>query len=69
VPARPGQLVGQGDVILLLARRTTALFANIDVRRTNAEHLLTTPFIQTNWTLGLNAKGQPHPRSQEGALA
>jgi len=29
--------------------------------RINGEHLLTTPFIKSNWSLGLNAKGQPIP--------
>jgi len=29
--------------------------------RTNGEHLLTTPFIKSNWSSGINAKGQPIP--------
>ena len=29
--------------------------------RSTGEHLLTTPFIKSNWTLGINAKGQPIP--------
>jgi acido-empty-quinoprotein group A len=29
--------------------------------RSSGEHLLTAPFINTNWTLGINAKGQPIP--------
>src|SRR5580692_8414283 len=33
--------------------------------RTNGEHLLTAPFINTNWTLGINAKGQPIPNPKK----
>lgn len=29
--------------------------------RTTGEHLLTAPFIHSNWSLGINAKGQPIP--------
>ena len=29
--------------------------------RTNGEHLLTAPFIKSNWSNGINAKGQPVP--------
>ncbi len=33
--------------------------------RSNGEHLLTTPFINSNWTLGINAKGQPIPNPKK----
>ncbi len=33
--------------------------------RSNGEHLLTAPFINSNWTLGINAKGQPIPNPKK----
>jgi alcohol dehydrogenase (cytochrome c) len=36
--------------------------------RTDGEHLLTAPFIKSNWGIGLNAKGQPILDSQKRAF-
>ncbi|MGH9625290.1 MAG: acido-empty-quinoprotein group A [Bryobacteraceae bacterium] len=33
--------------------------------RTNGHHILTAPFIHTNWTLGLNPNGQPIPNPKK----
>ena len=47
---------GQPRKLLAQASRNGYFFV---LDRTNGEHLLTTPFIKTNWSSGLDAKGQP----------
>ena len=37
--------------------------------RTNGEHLLTQPFINLNWSLGLKANGQPIPNPKKRTRA
>ena len=49
---------GQRRKLLAQASRNGFFFV---LDRTNGEHLLTNPFIQSNWSLGINAKGQPIP--------
>ncbi len=48
---KPRKLVAQGS--------RNGYFFLLD--RATGEHLLTAPFIEPNWSLGLNAKGQPIP--------
>jgi alcohol dehydrogenase (cytochrome c) len=54
-----GMFDGKPRKLLAQASRNGFYFL---LDRTNGEHLLTTPFIDSvNWTKGLNAKGQPIP--------
>jgi alcohol dehydrogenase (cytochrome c) len=47
---------GQPRKLLAQASRNGFFFL---LDRTNGEHLLTTPFIPTNWSSGIDAKGRP----------
>lgn len=49
---------GQRRKLLAQASRNGFFFV---LDRTNGEHLLTAPFIESNWTMGINSKGQPIP--------
>jgi alcohol dehydrogenase (cytochrome c) len=49
---------GQPRKLLAQASRNGFFFV---LDRTNGENLLTVPFIKSNWSLGINAKGQPIP--------
>lgn len=51
-----GEFKGQKRKLLAQASRNGYFFL---LDRTNGEHLLTAPFIETNWATGINAKGQP----------
>ena len=54
-----GKIDGKPRKLLLQASRNGFFFV---LDRTNGEHILTTPLIDTlNWAQGLNAKGQPIP--------
>jgi acido-empty-quinoprotein group A len=53
-----GEVNGQKRKFLAQASRNGYYFL---LDRTTGEHIVTTPFIKVNWTLGLNAKGQPIP--------
>jgi glucose dehydrogenase len=54
-----GTIDGKPRKLLAQASRNGYYFL---LDRTNGEHLVTTPFIDTlNWAKGLNAKGQPIP--------
>jgi len=53
-----GEFQGRPRKLLAQASRNGYFFL---LDRATGEHLLTEPFIDTNWTLGLNAKGQPIP--------
>ncbi|HEY6986872.1 MAG TPA: acido-empty-quinoprotein group A [Bryobacteraceae bacterium] len=54
-----GEIDGKPRKLLLQASRNGYFFV---LDRTNGQHILTKPFIDTlNWTKGLNAKGQPIP--------
>jgi acido-empty-quinoprotein group A len=54
-----GEVDGKPRKLLMQASRNGFFFV---LDRTNGEHILTKPFIDTlNWTKGLNAKGQPIP--------
>ncbi|MBV8708970.1 MAG: acido-empty-quinoprotein group A [Acidobacteriaceae bacterium] len=54
-----GTVEGKPRKLLLQASRNGYFFV---LDRTNGEHILTKPFIDTlNWAKGLNAKGQPIP--------
>ena len=57
-----GEFKGKQRKLLAQASRNGFFFV---LDRTNGEHLLTKPFIQTNWTLGINAKGQPIPNPKK----
>ncbi len=53
---------GQPRKLLAQASRNGFFFV---LDRTNGEHLLTTPFIHSNWSMGINAKGQPIPNPKK----
>jgi alcohol dehydrogenase (cytochrome c) len=53
-----GEYQGKPRKLLAQASRNGFFFL---LDRATGEHLLTTPFIKSNWSLGLNAKGQPMP--------
>ncbi len=53
-----GEFKGKQRKLLAQASRNGFFFV---LDRSTGEHLLTTPFIKSNWTLGINAKGQPIP--------
>lgn len=53
-----GEFNGKQRKLIAQASRNGFFFV---LDRSNGEHLLTVPFIKTNWTLGINAKGQPLP--------
>ena len=53
-----GEFQGRKRKLLAQASRNGYFFL---LDRATGEHLLTEPFIDTTWTLGLNAKGQPIP--------
>ncbi len=53
-----GEFQGKKRKLIAQASRNGYFFL---LDRTNGEHLLTEPFINVNWSLGLNAKGQPIP--------
>jgi acido-empty-quinoprotein group A len=57
-----GEFKGKHRKLLAQASRNGFFFV---LDRTNGEHLLTAPFINTNWTLGINAKGQPIPNPKK----
>ncbi len=57
-----GEFKGKRRKLLAQASRNGFFFV---LDRSNGEHLLTTPFINTNWTLGINAKGQPIPNPKK----
>src|SRR5215467_4963304 len=52
------ELNGQARKLLAQASRNGWFFL---LDRTNGENLLTSEFVKTNWTLGVDAKGQPIP--------
>jgi alcohol dehydrogenase (cytochrome c) len=51
-----GEFDGRPRKLLAQANRS-GFFYLLD--RTNGEHLLTAPFVQTNWSTGMDAKGRP----------
>ena len=53
-----GEFQGKQRKLIAQASRNGYFFL---LDRTNGEHLLTAPFIDLNWSLGLNEKGQPIP--------
>ena len=53
-----GELNGQARKLLAQASRNGWFFL---LDRTNGKNLLTSEFVKTNWTLGVDAKGQPIP--------
>jgi len=57
-----GEFKGKRRKLLAQASRNGFFFV---LDRSNGEHLLTTPFINSNWTLGINAKGQPIPNPKK----
>ena len=57
-----GEFKGKQRKLIAQASRNGYFFL---LDRTNGEHLLTEPFIKTNWTLGINAKGQPIPNPEK----
>ena len=57
-----GEFKGKQRKLIAQASRNGYFFL---LDRTNGEHLLTAPFIKTNWTLGINAKGQPIPNPEK----
>jgi alcohol dehydrogenase (cytochrome c) len=57
-----GEFKGKRRKLLAQASRNGFFFV---LDRSNGEHLLTAPFINSNWTLGINAKGQPIPNPKK----
>ncbi len=57
-----GEFNGKRRKLLAQASRNGFFFV---LERSNGEHLLTAPFINSNWTLGINAKGQPIPNPKK----
>jgi len=57
-----GEFNGKQRKLIAQASRNGFFFV---LDRGTGEHLLTKPFIQTNWTLGINAKGQPIPNPKK----
>lgn len=57
-----GEFEGKQRKLIAQASRNGFFFV---LDRANGEHLLTTPFIKSNWTLGINAKGQPIPNPKK----
>ena len=53
-----GEINGQPRKLLAQASRNGWFFV---LDRTNGRHILSSEFVKTNWTLGLDAKGQPIP--------
>jgi acido-empty-quinoprotein group A len=53
-----GDFNGKPRKLIAQASRNGYFFV---LDRTNGEHLLTKPFIDSNWSLGINDKGQPIP--------
>jgi alcohol dehydrogenase (cytochrome c) len=53
-----GQFAGKPRKLLAQSSRNGYFFV---LDRATGEHLLTAPFIDTNWTKGINAAGQPIP--------
>ena len=51
-----GEFKGKQRKMVAQASRNGFFFV---LDRSNGEHLLTAPFINSNWSLGINAKGQP----------
>ena len=51
-----GEFKGRQRQMVVQASRNGYFFV---LDRKTGEHLLTTPFIETNWSTGINAKGQP----------
>jgi len=51
-----GEFKGRRRQMVAQASRNGYFFV---LDRKTGEHLLTTPFIETNWSTGINAKGQP----------
>lgn len=65
-----GEFQGRSRKLLAQASRNGFFFV---LDRTNGEHLLTTAFITSTWSMGLNEKGQPIPNpkkepSRDGTL-
>jgi PQQ-dependent dehydrogenase (methanol/ethanol family) len=57
-----GEFKGKQRKLIAQASRNGFFFV---LDRTSGEHLLTTPFINSNWSLGINAKGQPIPNPKK----
>jgi len=57
-----GEFKGKQRKLIAQASRNGFFFV---LDRATGEHLLTAPFIKTNWTLGINAKGQPIPNPKK----
>ena len=53
-----GEIKGQKRKLLAVASRNGYFFV---LDRTNGKNLITAPFIDLNWSKGVNAKGQPIP--------
>ncbi|MGH9613521.1 MAG: acido-empty-quinoprotein group A [Bryobacteraceae bacterium] len=53
-----GEIDGQKRKLLAQASRNGYFFV---LDRTNGKHLLTVPFVETNWTLGIDSRGEPIP--------
>jgi alcohol dehydrogenase (cytochrome c) len=55
---------GQPRKLLAQASRNGWFFV---LDRTNGKNILSTEFVKTNWTKGVDAKGQPIPDPKKGA--
>jgi len=53
-----GEIHGRPEKLLAQASRNGYFFV---LDRTTGEHVLTAPFVKTNWSLGLNSRGEPIP--------
>jgi len=57
-----GEFKGKPRKLIAQASRNGFFFL---LDRSTGEHLLTRPFINTNWSLGINPKGQPIPNPKK----
>jgi acido-empty-quinoprotein group A len=57
-----GEFRGRQRKMLAQAGRNGYFFL---LDRTNGEHLLTTPFVETNWASGIDQRGRPVPRKDK----
>jgi acido-empty-quinoprotein group A len=57
-----GEFKGKQRKLIAQASRNVFFFV---LDRSSGEHLLTAPFINSNWSLGINAKGQPIPNPKK----
>ena len=57
-----GEFKGRPRKLLAQAARNGYFFL---LDRTNGEHLLTSPFVETNWASGIDSRGRPVPRKDK----